>query len=181
MFRFIIRHMIKKFGKRYDYEVDYILHMLEVAPDVMNAFNALSKLSSYRKKAPVNALMAARLLGVLEEDCGPCVQLSSDMAREAGMAPEQVEAVLTGDQEAMSSDTALGYRYAVAILNGSPDQFAAREAVRQAHGEAAVVELTLAMQVNRLFPMIKQGLGYGKSCSRVRIGNRKVLAVKAAA
>ncbi|RED51408.1 hypothetical protein [Aestuariispira insulae] len=181
MFRFFIRQMILKFGKRYDYDVDYMLHMLERTPGVMNGLNAMSKLSSYRKKTPLNAHMAARLQGVLMEDCGPCVQLTVDMALEAGMARDEIEAVLTGDLAAMAEDTALGYRFAAAILARSDDQDVARAAVRTAYGEEAVIEITLATQVSRFFPMIKTGLGYGQSCSMVTLGERKITMEKDAA
>ncbi|MEM7119722.1 MAG: hypothetical protein AAF563_00510 [Pseudomonadota bacterium] len=173
--------MILKFGHRYGYDVGYMLHMLETTPDVMGSFNALSKLAGYRKAVPVNAHMAAGLRGVLYEDCGPCVQLTVDMAREAGVASDQIEAVLTGDLAIMSSDTALGYRFASAILARSSDDEAAREAVRGAYGDAGVIALTLAAQVSRVFPMVKTGLGYGKTCSRVHVGERQVSPMKEAA
>ncbi len=181
MLKYFIKRMILKFGKRYGYDVAFMLHMLETTPDVMNSFNALSKLDSYRKSTSVNAHMAARLLGALNEDCGPCVQLVVDMARESGMASDQIEAVLTDDHAAMSSETALGYRFASAIIARSTDEDAAREAVRSACGDAAIIELTLASQVTRLFPMVKAGLGYGKSCRRVSIGERKITLAREAA
>jgi len=181
MFRFFVRRMIVKFGERYRYDVDYMLHMLETAPDAMRAFNALPALAAYRKMAPVEAHMAAKLRGTLHEDCGPCVQLTADMAREAGIAAEQIEAVLTGNQAAMTADTALGYRFASAIIARTGDEDAARDAVRNAYGEAAVIELTLASQITRIFPMVKAGLGYSKSCGRIDLGARKVAVVKQAA
>ena len=181
MLKYFMKHMILKFGNRYSYDVGYMLHMLETTPEVMTSFNALSKLDSYRKRTPVEAHMAAKLRGVLNEDCGPCVQLTVDMARESGMASDQIEAALTGDQAAMSPDTALGFRFASAIMARSNDEDAAREAVRSAYGDAAVIELTLATQITRLFPMVKAGLGYGKSCSRIDIGERRVTLAKEAA
>lgn len=181
MIKHFIKHMILKFGKHYSYDVGYMLHMLETTPEVMHSFNALSKLSGFRKAAPVNAHMAAKLLGTLKEDCGPCVQLTVDMAREAGMAPDQIEAVLTGEQSAMEPDTALGYRFASAIMARSSGEDAVRETVRAAYGDSGVIELTLAAQTVRLFPMIKAGLGYGKSCSRINIGARDIAVVKEAA
>ncbi len=181
MFKYFTKHMISKFGKRYDYDVGYMLHMLETTPEVMSSFHALSKLAIYRKTTPVNAHMAAKLIGALNEDCGPCVQLTVDIARESGVASDQIEAVLTGDRAAMSPDTALGCRFASAIIARSTDEDAAREAVRSAYGEAAIIELTLASQIIRLFPMVKAGLGYGKSCDRIYIGEREITVAKEAA
>lgn len=181
MYKYFTKHRILRFGERYGYDVGYMLHILETTPDVMTAFNALSKLASYRKRTPVAAHVAASLLGALTEDCGPCVQLTVDMAQDSAMASDQIEAVLTGDQAAMSADTALGYRFASAVIARSTDEDAARDAVRSAYGDAAVIELTLACQVVRVFPMVKAGLGYGKSCSRIDIGERQITLAKEAA
>lgn len=181
MLKPLYRSMIRAFGRRYGYDVGYMLHMLDASPGVMRPFNALSTLSGYRKVTPVNAHLAARLLGALHEDCGPCVQLTVDMAREAGMPEDQIKAVLTGEDAAMSPDTELGYRFASTLLSQSDGLEAAREAVREAYGDAGVVELTLATQVIRLFPLVKAGLGYGKTCNRITIGDREVTVVKEAA
>jgi hypothetical protein len=173
--------MIRSFGKRYDYDIGYMLLLLDETPSLMNAFNGLSKLSGYRKKAPVEAYMAAKLTGVGAEDCGPCLQLAVDMAREGGVAGSLIEAILAGDEASMCTDSALGFRFASAILARSGDEDAARAAVRNAYGEAAVVELTLATQINRVFPMVKRGLGYDKSCNRITVGGRQIDVVRDAA
>ena len=170
----LYRHMIRRFGTRYDYDVGYMLFLLEETPALMSAFNGLSKLSSYRKKAPLETYVAAKLTGVRAEDCGPCLQLAVDMARDDGIAGQLIEAVLIGDVTSMCSDAALGYRFANAVLTRSGDETAAREAVRKAYGEAAVVELTLATQITRVFPMLKRGLGYDKSCSRITVGTKRI-------
>jgi alkylhydroperoxidase family enzyme len=173
--------MIRSFGKRYDYDIGYMLLLLDETPSLMNAFNGLSKLSGYRKKAPVEAYIAAKLTGVGAEDCGPCLQLAVDMAREDGVAGSLIEAILAGDEGSMCTDSALGFRFASAILARSDDEDAARAAVRNAYGEAAVVELTLATQINRVFPMVKRGLGYDKSCNRITVGGRQIDVVRDAA
>lgn len=147
----------------------------------MDAFNALSKLSGYRKNAPLEAYVAAKLTGVRAEDCGPCLQLAVDMAREEGIAGSLIEAILAGDESSMSTPSALGFRFANAILMRSGDEEAARDAVRNAYGEAAVVELTLATQINRVYPMVKRGLGYDKSCNHVTVASRQINVVRDAA
>ncbi len=167
MLRPLYRFMIRRFGRRYDYDIGYMLFLLEETPVLMNAFNGLSKLASYRKTAPVEAYMAAKLTGVRTEDCRPCLQLAVELAREEGIASQLIEAILAGNVTAMCADSALGFRFATVVLTRSGDEAAAREAVRNAYGEAAVVETTLATQITRVFPMLKRGLGYSESYNRI--------------
>ena len=62
------------------------------------------KASAHREVVPVEASFAAKITGALAEDCGPCTQLVVDMALEAGMAKDQIEAVLRRDPRAMNDD-----------------------------------------------------------------------------
>jgi hypothetical protein len=44
-----------------------------------------------------------------------------------------------------------------------------------------VIDLTLALQMGRMFPMVKAGLGYAKECRRVTVDGHHVDVVKQAA
>jgi len=59
------------------------------------------------------------------------------------------------------------------------DEF--RDAVRAQWGEKGVIDLTLALQLGRIFPMVKAGLGYAKECRRVTVDGHNVDVVKQAA
>ena len=85
------------------------------------------------------------------------------------------------DVAAMNDHVALGFRFADAILNRLPSEDEVREAVRAEWGDKGVIDLTLALQVGRIFPMVKAGLGYAKECRRVVIDGRTVDVVKPAA
>jgi hypothetical protein len=50
------------------------------------------------------------------------------------------------------------------------------------NGESkGVIDLTLALQMGRVFPMVKAGLGYAKECRRVRVDGDHVDVVGQAA
>ncbi|MEZ5665889.1 MAG: hypothetical protein R3F55_00305 [Alphaproteobacteria bacterium] len=181
MRKYLARRAIRAFGARYGYDVAYMHHMLETAPAAFFRFAQAARLARHRDAASRDAAFAAKLVGALAEDCGPCVQLVVDMAREAGMAPDQVQAVLTRDIARMGIDTALGFRFADAVARRDPAADAARDAVRARWGEAGVLDLTLSVQIGRLFPMVKMGLGYAHSCQRVRVDDRPVDVIGAAA
>ncbi len=125
--------------------------------------------------------LRAKLVGALAEDCGPCTQLCVDMALEAGMPKDQIEAVLRQDPRAMNSATVLAFRFADAVVRRSADDDEFRDAIRAQWGEKGVIDLTLALQMGRMFPMVKAGLGYAKECRRVTVDGHDVDVVKQAA
>ncbi len=177
----LARRALKAFAARYDYDVSYMEHMLRASPAAFFGFAGLTRLAKHRESAPLDAFYAAKLVGALAEDCGPCVQLVVAMAQEAGVAEAQTEAVLTRDRDAMTPDVRLGFRFAEAIVGRTREATAAREAVRRRWGEAGMVDLVLAVQIGRVFPMVKAGLGFAETCQRVAIGDRQVAVARGAA
>jgi hypothetical protein len=103
------------------------------------------------------------------------------MALEAGMARDQIAAVLRRDARAMNSDTALGFRFADAVVRRSADDEQHRDAIRARWGDKGVIDLTLALQMGRMFPMVKAGLGYARECRRVSVDGTSVDVIKQAA
>ena len=97
MRKFIARRMLRAFSKRYGYDTGYIEMVLKESPSVFFKFAPVMKASAHREIVPMATSFAAKLAGALGEDCGPCTQLCVDMALEAGMAKDQIEAVLRRD------------------------------------------------------------------------------------
>ena len=177
----IARRMLRATSKRYGYDTSYLEMMLKVSPSAFFKFAAVAKAAGHCEVVPVEASFAAKLVGALAEDCGPCAQLCVDMALEAGMPKDQIEAVLRRDPRAMNSATILGFRFADAVVRRSADDDEFRDAVRAQWGEKGVIDLTLALQMGRMFPMVKAGLGYAKECRRVTVDGHHVDVVKQAA
>ena len=177
----IARRTLRAFAKRYGYDVSYLLMMLNESPAGFFKFAPLLKAAAHREAVPIDASFAAKIVGALAEDCGPCTQLVVDMALEAGMAKDQIEAVLRRDPRAMSDTTRLAFRFADAVARRSIDDEEFRDAVRAQWGEKGVIDLTLALQLGRMFPMVKAGLCYAKECRRVMVDGQNVDVVKQAA
>ena len=177
----IARRMLRATNKRYGYDTSYLEMMLKESPSAFFKFAAVAKASAHREVVPVDASFTAKLVGALAEDCGPCTQLCVDMALEAGMPKDQIEAVLRQDPRAMNSATVLAFRFADAVVRRSADDDEFRDAIRAQWGEKGVIDLTLALQMGRMFPMVKAGLGYAKECRRVTVDGHDVDVVKQAA
>jgi hypothetical protein len=181
MLKFLARLGLGSFSKRYGYDVGYMRYMLDASPAAFFKFAKLTALARHNEAAPRDAFFTAKLVGAIAEDCGPCVQLVVNMSREAGIAPDQIEAVLKRDLAEMNADTALGFQFADAITRRASSADEVREAVRAQWGDAGVVDLALAVQAGRIYPMVKLALGYAKTCARVRIDDAPVDVVKEAA
>jgi hypothetical protein len=181
MRKFIARRMLRAFARRYGYDTSYMEMMLRESPRAFFKFAPVMKAAAHRDVVPVEAAFAAKITGALTEDCGPCTQLTVDMALEAGVAKDQIEAVLRRDVHAMHEATALGFRFADAIVHHSADDDVHRDAVRARWGEKGVIDLSMALQMGRLFPMVKLALGYARECRRVTVAGDQVDVIKQAA
>jgi hypothetical protein len=181
MLSFFIRRKLRAMSEHYGYDVSYLDYMLTESPRAFFKFARLAAASSHREVVPVEASFAAKITGAMAEDCGPCAQLTVNMALEAGMSKNQVEAVVRRDVSAMSPETALGFGFADAIVHRSDDQDVRREAVRSRWGEKGVIDLAMALQMGRLFPMMKLALGYARECRRVSVDGHEINVVKQAA
>lgn len=181
MRNWIVRRSLRAFAKRYGYDVSYLEMLLNESPTGFLKFAPLMKAAAHREAVPVEASFAAKIVGALAEDCGPCTQLVVDMALEAGMPKDQIEAVLRRDPRAMNEATTLGFRFADAVVRRSTDDEEFRDAVKAQWGQKGVIDLTMALQLGRVFPMVKAGLGYARECRRVTVSGHHVDVVKQAA
>ena len=173
--------MLRAYGKRYEYDVSYLEMMLDYSPAAFFKFAPIMKASAHREAVPVDAAFAAKMVGALAEDCGPCTQLVVDMALEAGMPTDQIEAVLRRDPRAMNEATTLGFRFADAVVRKAAEDDEFRDVVRAQWGQKGVIDLTLALQMGRMFPMLKASLGYAKECRRVTVDGHNIDVIKQAA
>lgn len=181
MMRFLTHRLLDAFARRHGADVAYLHAMVDASPAAFRKFGKVSSLASHREAVPVGASHAARLVGTLVEDCGPCIQLVADMARNAGMDESQIVAVLTGDHGAMSREVALASAFANALARRREDLGDLREQVRERWGERGVIDLTFATQMSRLFPMVKAGLGFAATCGAIRLGATTVHPFRASA
>jgi hypothetical protein len=169
MFKSILRMMVQKFEKTWEYDASYQHFLVEAAPMSAVRFAAASGMVD-RRAAPADLLAAAGLAAVLAEDCGPCVQISVDMASRGGVQPQVLRAILAGDEAAMGETAALGWRFARASL--ARDMAVAdplREEILRRWGERGLAATALAITTARMYPTLKYALGYGRSCSRVAV------------
>jgi hypothetical protein len=132
------------------------------------------------KAAPAAAIAAAKLVGTLAEDCGPCTQIVVDMAAADGVDPAVLRALLAGDEAAMGPDAALAWRFARASLAHDLDAAdPLRDEVVRRWGPAGLAALSLSLTTGRMYPTLKYALGYGKACSKITVAGAAAPVVRA--
>jgi hypothetical protein len=178
---FFVRRVLRATSKRYGYDTSYLEHMLKESPAAFFKFAPVAKAAAHREVVPLDASFAAKITGAMAEDCGPCVQLGINMALEAGMAKDQIEAVVRRNTAAMTESTRLGFQFADAVASRAANADQHRDAVRARWGEKGVIDLAMALQMGRLFPMLKAALGYARECRRVTVDGQQVDVIKQAA
>jgi len=169
MLRFFLNRTITAFERRWTYDASYMRELLALSPWAFIQFGLVTALGR-RREAPPAAMAAVGLVGTLAEDCGPCVQISVDMALAHGVPAAVLQAILAGDVAAMGPDAALGYAFARASLARNLEEAdTAREAVIRRWGQRGLTALALALMASRTYPTLKYALGHGRSCSRVEV------------
>jgi hypothetical protein len=173
MIRAFFSRWLDTFEREFNYDATYMRELLDSGG--VATFFKFSLLPSlgHGKRAPKDAMAAVGILGTLSEDCGPCTQLGIDLATKSGVQPEVLRAILAGDTAAMGADAALAYDFAQAVLERDMERAdPLRDEIVRRWGKAALVDLSLALTTSRMYPTLKYGLGYGKTCSKVVVDGR---------
>lgn len=169
MLKAIFSRYLDKFERRWGYDASYMRQLLAASPASFLKF-ALGTRAPDFKAAPPAALIAAGLVGALSEDCGPCTQLSADMAADGGMSPEVIRAILAGDEAAMGETAAVAFRFARASLARDMETCdPLRDEIVRHWGETGLAAIALSLVASRMYPTLKYALGHGKACSKVTV------------
>jgi hypothetical protein len=174
MLRSLLHRYIDGFERRYRYDGAYMHELADLSTAAFGRFAIMQMAGGeWRGDAPRDAWFAAGIAGALVEDCGPCVQIASDMAVEAGLRADVVKALLSG--VATDVDAQLGFDYGRALLHGGSTLDELRVSIESRWGKKALVALSLRAMTARNFPVLKRAMGHAKTCQRVRIGDVDVI------
>lgn len=128
MLKSFLHRYIRGFEKKYGYDASYMHEMTDISATGFNRFAVVQMAGGqWQADAPRDPYHAAGIAAVLVEDCGPCVQIATDIAVEAGMRPATIAALLAG--VSTDADAQLGFDYGRALLHGSENLDTLREAI----------------------------------------------------
>ncbi len=166
------RQMVINMGEHYDYDVSYMLYLLEHSEHGFKALNQITDFHANLEHIPTDAAFTAKLMGLKQEDCGPCLQLTIHMASEANVSANQIVAVLKDNTEAMNEDVLVAYQFAASALTQSPAAEQHRQAVLDRWSDAGLIDLTLALHSVRLYPQLKRTLGFDSICHQLQVSDQ---------
>ncbi len=149
--------------------MDYLRELAEQSTSAFLKFGMFMPLADHRKHAPPSAYHLARILSTRFEDCGPCVQIGVNKARQDDVPPEYIRAALTDEPEQLPPLLQDVYRFARAVAVQREVSSELRERLTDEIGAEGVTELSIGMATARVFPVLKRGMGHGESCRLVGI------------
>ena len=100
------------------------------------------------------------------------MQIGVNLARQSGVDPALIRAVLNSDYDAMPPDMVDVIHFTQSVVSANEGDDSLRETLRQRYGERGLIELSYAMASSRIPPTVKRTLGYAKSCSQVPVQMR---------
>lgn len=169
MLRFLILRKLAKEEKKLGASMDYVRHIVRVSLRAFFKFIKVLPLSEYRRKLPADAHYVARLVAARDEDCGSCMQIEVNLAKRDGVAVSILRSVVDQKPEDLPDDLNNVYRFAKGVVEANGEEDVLREDIERQYGEEGLVEMSLAMAACRVFPIVKRGLGYAKSCELVEL------------
>ncbi len=178
MLTWLYHRMIARMERRYAYDATYLHEVVDAAPEAARRFMKMQAAGKWKADLPPEIFHAAALGGALHEDCGPCVQIVTDMALEDGVDPALLTELLTG--EAANAPARIALDFARALLADAENLDALRDEVAARWGRKGMIAISLTAMASRNFPVLKRAMGHAKECRRVRVGDAQVPVLKPA-
>jgi hypothetical protein len=168
MLRWLIKRKLDSEEKKLGESVEYIRHVAEVSPGMFFRFASILPFANSRKVLPKDAWFVAQIVALQHEDCGTCLQIGVNLARQAGVDAALIRGALDGGDD-VPPEMADVIRFTQSVVTANDDDDSLREALRQRYGERGLIELAYAIAGSRIPPTVKRALGYAKSCSLVPV------------
>src|SRR3954471_15528132 len=141
MMKWLIRNRLRAFERKYGYDVTYMRELLGTDCRAFVAFARATKIGEYRRDLPREVYWAAKLVGIVSEDCGPCTQLCVALALSDGVDAGVLSAVLADDRARMSTEVVLGVEFARATIAHAVEADDLRDEVTRRWGKRAVISV----------------------------------------
>jgi hypothetical protein len=160
-----IKRDLAAFSAAYDYDVSYVVELLDHSPGAYAAFAAVQPLGNYRSVLPRDAHWVASIATALAEDCGACAQLGLRRAVQDGVDRELLRQLLDAPS-LLPGALADVYAHARAVCGGAADDAERAARLRAAYGETGLAELAVCITGCRLYPTLKRALFKNGACRK---------------
>lgn len=160
----IATYLIRRSERRIGVSLDYVHQIAQTSTSLLMRYNRIFGFLDPNRHVPADAYHTARLCGALAADCGTCVEAEINLAEAAGVPSSTIDAVLSGNEVALSDELRAVLRLATAVTAQRQDGPDARAAVVRAYGDAGLIELSFAMNGAAMLPGIKRAMGHATQC-----------------
>jgi alkylhydroperoxidase family enzyme len=169
VFGFLARWDIRSAEKRLGVPLDALRQLHEKAPAAFAKFARLDPVAGFRDQLPPAPFHVARLVAVIHDDCGTCVQRVVNEARADGVEAETLRLALAGEVDALPEQLRDVYRFAEAVVARTGEEAEYRDRLRRVFGDGSVVELGLAVATARVLPALNRALGFATRCETAAV------------
>ncbi|MEX0367926.1 MAG: hypothetical protein AB3N22_17805 [Ruegeria sp.] len=174
MIRAFLHSGTRRFAKQFNYDAQYQHDMINTDPRAGARMALFQMISNYAGPASAHHVRMGAMVGsAVEGDCGPCAQLTVDMALAYGARAADIQASLNGAPDA-AGDFGLGYQFAWAAIRGDDVLDDLRDQIARVHGPRAVIAASFAAAFTRTYPVLKRGMGHGKLCQRLDVNGTTI-------
>jgi len=160
----MIRYGEKKLGVTLDYLREIAAH----APAAFRLLGRVSQIGQSLKPVDRHATHLAALGAAMHDDCGTCVQIHINLARQDGVSEDTLRRAVTGEAGTLPEPLAEAFRFGEAVAANDPEMHDLREKLEARLGKRAVIEIAIGIAFARFYPMIKRALGHARSCAVLR-------------
>lgn len=173
----VVRHLLHRqlnhLERQLGGSVDHLRHLADISLRAFFKLMLTGPAATHRRTASLDMLHAVRIAAAAHEDCGSCLQIAVNLARRDGMAVAVLGHLLNGQSSELPEPVRTAFQFARSVLNRDGQDEHWRMRLRENFGEEMVVELSLAIAMARVFPVLKRGMGFatqcGPKCGRVAI------------
>ena len=153
------------YARHYDYNVDYMREMLEIAPEAYATFEAFLPMANFVKSTPLEVMNVAKITAMKYQDCSDCFQLILDMAVEVGVDKEIIKSLVFHDGEGLSDELKDVRKFTLAVLENRGIDEELQSKMTEKYSRDVMMELGLAIASMQVFPIIRRTVNAFKSCN----------------
>lgn len=161
----LLHLIIGRLERRLGVSLDYLRELVRASGPAFLKLLLIGPISQHRQRLPRPAFHVARIAATQAEDCGTCLEIVLHYARRDGLDARFLTAAVRRDPDELPADLQTVMQFATTVAGGDDDPLL-RANLRRRYGDAAVVELALAIATARVFPTLKRALGHATACSR---------------
>ena len=105
MLRLFLRRKLDAEEKKLGESMDYLRHIVDISPTSFLRFACVMPFANSRKTLPKEVWCVAQVVTLQHEDCGPCLQITLNPARQEGVSAElSLHTTASGNQPKSSTE-----------------------------------------------------------------------------